>query len=52
MTDAEEIVRDVLACTTSLIPNPDVAGYLFASGVVVSDHIFNAVRSVRKLFGG
>lgn len=48
MIDAEEVVRDLLTCTTVLIPNEAIADGLFALGTVVTDHIFNIVG----LFGG
>lgn len=42
--EVENVTRDILQCATALIPNREVAGYLFGIGLIATDHIF-------RLFG-
>lgn len=49
---AEEIVRDLLVCGTSLIKNEEIAGLIFGAGVVFSDHAFKAAKMPWRVLGG
>lgn len=42
--EVEHFNRDLLLCITSLIPDEDVAGYVFGFGLVISDHVLRPLK--------
>lgn len=43
--DAEAFTRDVLELATVFLKEP-YQGYVFAAGLVITDHIFRPIRAV------
>lgn len=44
--DIDQFTYDLLQCGTSLIPNREVAGIVFALGLVITDHLYRPWRAV------
>lgn len=44
----EDGVRDVLSRVTGLIPNEQLAGVLFAAGLILADHALNILGGVQR----
>lgn len=42
--ETENITRDLLLCATSLIKDPDRAGYVFGIGLVITDHLLRPLK--------
>lgn len=42
--DSREAVREALVNVTGLIDNEEIAGALFATGLVITDHVFNILE--------
>ena len=40
----QDTVRDILVWITGRIPNESVAGAVFATALIVTDHLFNIVK--------
>jgi hypothetical protein len=37
----QDHVRELLVWATGFIPNEEIAGYVFATSLIVTDHVFN-----------
>ena len=42
--DSREVVREVLVKVTGLVDNEEIAGIMFATGLVITDHVFNILE--------
>lgn len=45
---AQDRVREVLFDATAVIPSEELAGVVFAAGLIATDHIFNIVGEVGR----